>query len=166
MTVKAVEIAHSLGTWSAALGVSRDVLRRVLSEGGIQPSGKSRGHPIYALADVVEAWVTSQTGGAPDPDSLRPMERKLYYQAEHEKLRLQVERGELVPYIEVEQGHGAIFAITTQMADTLPDVLERDVGLAPLQLARVEKHLDEWREQLYQRLIEGKEDGADSAVAD
>jgi hypothetical protein len=77
------------------------------------------------------------------------------------------QRGELVPSLEVEQGHGQIFAISTQMADTLPDVLERDVGLTPLQLARVEKHLDEWREALYQRLIEGREDdGADSAAQD
>ena len=145
--------------------MSRDVFRRILSERGVQPAGKRGGHPVYRARDVLKA-LTSDFDGADDPDKLKPWERKAHYQAEHEKLRLQVERGELVPAIEVERGHGQIFAITTQGIDTLPDVLERDVGLTPLQLARVEKHLDEMREALYQALIEGEDDGADSAVAD
>lgn len=167
MALAATPVEQSLGTWAAALGVTRDVLRRVLADAGVQPSGKKSGHPAYALRDVLEAWISNITGGAPDPDSLRPMERKLHYQAEHEKLRLQVERGELVPSIEVERGHGLIFAIVAQCFDTLPDVLERDVGLNSLQLTRAERHLDEAREALYQKLIEGDEDdGADSAAAD
>jgi len=167
MTIAAAPVHLSLGTWATALEVSRDVLRRVLTEAGVQPAGKKSGHPVYAAKAVVDAWVKHLTGGeAADPDALRPFERKAHYQAEHEKLRLQVERGELVPSIEVEQGHGRIFAIATQAFDTLPDVLERDVGLSPLQLVRVEKHLDETREALYQALIEGEDDGADSAAAD
>lgn len=164
MSIQAPEISFSLGTWAAEAGVSRDVLRRILSERGVQPSGKRGGHPIYRARDVIAA-LTSDRADADDPDKLKPWERKAHYQAEHEKLRLQVERGELVPSIEVEQGHGQIFAIVTQAYDTLPDVLERDVGLNAMQLVRVEKHLDEAREALYQAL-NADEDDADSAAAD
>jgi hypothetical protein len=96
---------------------------------------------------------------------LPPLERKAHYQAEHEKLRLQTERGELVPSLEVEQGHGQIFAIVSQAFDTLPDVLERDVGLTTAQLVRLERLLDEAREALYQAL-NADEDDADSAATD
>jgi hypothetical protein len=166
MALATAELLYSLGTWAAELGVSRDVFRRVLSEAGIQPAGKKSGHPVYRGRDVIAAWITHVNGGDErDPDKLPPMERRAHYQAEHEKLRLQVERGELVPAIEVEQGHGQIFAIVTQAFDTLPDVLERDAGLSPLQLARVEKHLDELREALYQRLADDETDDAVSTAA-
>lgn len=165
MPIAAAELSASLGTWASHAGVSRDVFRRIVTEQGVQPVGKRGGHPIYGAADVIRALLAN-AGASDDPDKLKPWERKAHYQAEHEKLRLQVERGELVPAIEVEQGHGRIFAIVTQAFDTLPDVLERDVGLTPLQLARVEKHVDETREALYQALVEGEDDGADRAAED
>lgn len=166
MGIKATEVLFSIGTWAAELGVTRDVLRRILAEAGTTPAGKRAGHPVYRARDVVAAWAKS-LGATDDPDALRPMERKLHYQAEREKLNLQVDRGELVPSLEVEQGQGQIFAIVTQSLETLPDVLERDVGLSALQLARVERHLDQLREALYQKLNEDAvEDDADRAVSD
>jgi ABC-type phosphate transport system auxiliary subunit len=164
MAIAAPEVSFSLGTWAAEAGITRDVLRRIMSEAGIQPAGKRGGHPVYRARDVIAA-LSADRDGVDDPDKLKPLERKAHYQAEHEKLRLQIERGELVPSLEVEQGHGQIFAIVTQMYDTLPDVLERDVGLTPQQLVRVEKHLDEAREALYQAL-NADEDDADSAATD
>src|SRR5262245_52991698 len=134
MAIAATEVSFSLGTWAAQAGLSRDVMRRIVTEQGVQPSGKRSGHPLYAATDIIRALLAN-AGASDDPDKLKPWERKAHYQAEHEKLRLQVERGELVPSIEVERGHGQIFAIATQCFDTLPDVLERDVGLSPLQLA-------------------------------
>src|SRR5688572_4546143 len=125
MAIAAPEISFSLGTWAAEIGTTRDVLRRVVAEAGVVPSGKRAGHPIYRGRDIFAAW-SGQNERESDPDKLPPMERKAHYQAEHEKLRLQVERSELVPALEVEQGHGRIFAIVTQAYDTLPDVLERD----------------------------------------
>lgn len=162
MAIQAPEIAFSLGTWAAELGTTRDVLRRVVSEAGVVPAGKKSGHPIYRGRDVCAAWAGMHQREAGDPDKLPPMERKAHYQAEHEKLRLQMERAELVPSLEVEQGHGQIFAIVAQAYDTLPDVLERDVGLSPAQLARVEKALDEQREALYQALNDEPEDEDDA----
>lgn len=154
----------SVTQFARMTGIARETIARRFAECALKSIGERAGHPIYRPKDGFEA-IYARGGDEIDPDTLRPFERHAHYKAEHEKLRLQVERGELVPSIEVERGHGEIFAITTQGLDTLPDVLERDVGLTPQQLARVEKHLDEMREALYQALIEGKDDdGADSAV--
>ena len=166
--VESIELftGMSVTQLSRLTGIARETISRRLAEANVRGVEERRGHPVYRPRDALTAIYGAGVGESSDPDGMRPFERKAHYQAEHEKLRLQVERGELVPSIEVEQGHGQIFAIVTQAFDTLPDVLERDVGLSPLQLARVEKHVDETREALYQRLIEGEDDGADSAVAD
>jgi hypothetical protein len=44
--------------------------------------------------------------------------------------------------------------VTAECFDTLPDVLERDCGVTPETLARMEAHLDKAREELYLRLAE------------
>jgi hypothetical protein len=162
--IRQIGVHLSLTQIAAEFGCARETAKGRLDAAGFGPTETRGGYPVYRLRDVVTALTSGEEGF--DPDRLKPWERKAHYQAEHEKLRLQVERGELVPAIEVERGHGQIFAIATQAFDTLPDVLERDVGLTPLQLARVEKHVDETREALYQALIEGEDDGADSAAAD
>jgi hypothetical protein len=159
--VRQLGVHLNLSQIASEFGVARETARNRLDAAGVMAVDGGR-HPTYRLRDVLAAF-TGEEGF--DPDKLKPWERKAHYQAEHEKLRLQIERGELVPALEVEQGHGQIFAIVTQAYDTLPDVLERDVGLNAMQLARVEKHLDEAREALYQALNAG-EDDADSAVSD
>lgn len=160
--VRQLGVHLNLSQIASEFGVARETARKRLDDAGVQASETRGGHPVYRLREVLEAFA-GEDGF--DPDKLKPWERKAHYQAEHEKLRLQVERGELVPSIEVEQGEAAIFKIVTQGLETLPDVLERDVGLSPLQLARVERHLDEYREALYRALNEGDEgDGADSAA--
>src|SRR5688572_20600272 len=143
MTIAAAPVELHLGTWAAALQVSRDVLRRVLSEAGVQPSGTKSGHPTYAMAPVIGAWSRSLTGGAQDPDSLRPFERHAHYKAENEKRRMMEEAHELVPAIEVQQTVAFLYKVMTQSLDTLPDVLERDVGATPAQLMRMERHINE-----------------------
>lgn len=165
MPVQSAEVLFSLGTWAIEAGISRDVMRRILSERGVQPAGKRGGHPVYRGRDVIAALM-SNGADQDDPDKLKPWERKAHYQAEHEKLRLEIERGELIPAIEVEREYGRAFAIVSQLYDTLPDILERDVGLTTGQLTRAERHLDEHREAVYQALIAEPEDDAGRAVSD
>jgi phage terminase Nu1 subunit (DNA packaging protein) len=168
MAIKAAEIEFSLGTWAAELGVSRDVLRRILTESGVVPVGKRSGHPLYRGREVITAWVSHLNGGDErDPDKLPPIERKAHYQAEHEKLQLQRERGELVPSLQVEQEIGALVKRFAQGLDALPDVLERDVGVHPVLVARIERAVDELREAIYQDMnADAEDDGADSAAED
>jgi phage terminase Nu1 subunit (DNA packaging protein) len=92
-----------------------------------------------------------------DPDKLDPFQRKAHYQAEHEALKLQTERAELVPRIEVEQEMARIAKIIAQCFDTLPDRLERDCGMQPVAVAKVERCLDEVREELHRAVIEDED---------
>jgi uncharacterized protein DUF1441 len=161
--IRQLGVHLNLSQIASEFGVARETARKRLDDAGVGPSETKGGHPVYRLRHVLEAFAGEEGF---DPDKLKPWERKAHYQAEHEKLRLQVERGEVVPGLEVEQGQAAIFKIVTQFYETLPDLLERDVGASPLMLVRVEKALDESREALYQKLNEGDEPDADSAVSD
>lgn len=135
--------------------------RRVqqLAREGIIPRG-SRGK--YPLIGVIRAYVRylRQAGtaeGTIDPDRLRPFERHAHYKAETEKLKVETERGELIPRIEVEQEQARIAKIVAHGLETLPDVLERDCGLAPDVVARMERHIDAVRERMYAELTEGED---------
>lgn len=161
--VRQLGVHLNLSQIASEFGVARETARKRLDDAGIGASEKRGGHPVYRLRDVLGAFAGEEGF---DPDKLKPWERKAHYQAEHEKLRLQTERAELVPALEVERDYGLVWAILGQFFDTLPDVLERDVGAAPLLIARIERHLDELREALYQAMIAEPEDDADSAAAD
>src|SRR3990167_490807 len=151
---------------SRLTGIARETISRRIAESNVHAVEERRGHPVYRPREALVAIYGAGAGGeGVDADQLRPFERKAHYQAEHEKLRLQVERAELVPAIEVEREFGRAFAIVAELFDTLPDVLERDVGLSTLQLTRAEKSLDEKREELYQEMIAGPDENADSAVS-
>ena len=70
-----------------------------------------------------------------------------------------------MPRIEVEQEMARLAKIVAQFFDTLPDRLERDTGMTPLILAKVERYLDEVREELYKAAISDEPvASADSAV--
>jgi hypothetical protein len=146
------------------LGVDRDTVSRRLTAASVKPSGKRGGYPVYRLKDVIKAVLSSGEDGGIDPDRLEPFQRKAHYQAEHEKIALERERGELVPVMEIERAYGLIFTTFAQAMDTLPDLLERDAAATPMQLVEIEKVIDRTREELYRALIE--EDDADSAVRD
>jgi hypothetical protein len=151
----------SISTLAAELGQTRDTVRKRLIDADVQPSGKRGGYPVYRLKDALPALLGG--GSNVDPDLLDPYKRKAHYQGEHEKLKLQVERRELIPRIETEQEMAAMLKVTAECFDTLPDILERDCGLTPDTLARMEAHLDKAREELYLRLA-AEDDDAGSAA--
>lgn len=143
-------------------GTDRDTTGKRLKEAGCKPTGKRGGHPLYRLKDMLRAVYVTNEDGQVDPDKLDPFKRRAFYQGELDKLKLGVERGELVPRIEVEQEQARTMKIVARFFDTLPDVLERDCGAAPILLAKIETRLDEVREEIYRELVA---DDADSAVA-
>ena len=135
----------------------REQRLQALARDGVIPKAK---WGKYALAPAVHGYIKylRDTGSAGDdaqtnPDKLEPFKRRAHYQAEMDKIRLQRDRGELVPAVEVEQAYAEVFTILAQALDTLPDVLERDAAATPAQLVVIEATIDKAREQLYQRLI-------------
>jgi hypothetical protein len=162
-------IAHgfhmSISALSGEFGLARETVRRRLADAKVEPSGKRSGYPVFRLKDAWSALVDG-AGDQLDPDRLDPFKRRAFYQGEHEKLRLQLERRELIPRIEVEQDMAAMLKVTAECFDTLPDLLERDCGLKPAVLAKLEQSLDKAREELYQLLAADDDNHTEVATYD
>jgi len=141
-------IEHSLGALAAEFGMTRDVLRRVVSEAGVSPTGKRGGHPIYRLRDVFVA-ITKQSDG----EHMNPHARFALARAIKTEDEIKTARRELVAAHDVEQTFGRLFKLCAQAFDTATDNLERDVGLSAKQAARLERHFDECRDRLREEVI-------------
>lgn len=140
-------------------GFDRDTVAKRLSAAKVKPSGKKGGHPVYRLKDALKAiYAFSDADGGIDPDKLEPFQRKAHYQAEHEKLKLQTERGELVPRLEAEQDVARIVKIMVRTFDGLPDKLERDRGATPALVQAIEQELDACREKMYAEITASDDD--------
>jgi hypothetical protein len=146
------DIVGSLSAYARAFGTDRDTLRRRLLEAGIEPYAERGGHKIYKLREVYLAWTSAN--GTINPENLSPFNRRAWYQAELDRLRLEQTRGEVIPRLEVEQEIAGVLKIAAETFDTLPDLVERDCGATPQQVARIETVCDRAREEMHRRLTE------------
>jgi hypothetical protein len=145
------DILASLSAWARCLNTERETLRRRLLAANVTAKAERNGHAVYGGKDVLRAWLAGPEAGI-DPDALSPFQRRAYYQGELDKLKVQQERGELVPALEVEQTIGKLAKLFVLGLDTLVDTIERDVGLSHKQADRMERHTDNIREQLYHEI--------------
>ena len=150
----------SLSAIANAWGCARETAKKRIDAGGVEAAELRRGHPVYLLKDVVQAFEQPEDF---DPDKLEPFQRKAFYQAEREKLNLEVERGTLLGYIEVERESARVFEIIGRFLDTLPDVLERDTAMSAPQVQKLDELIDRVREELYEEVTSGAERSADAA---
>lgn len=142
----------SISSLASETGKTRETVAKRLKDAKVKPSGKRSGWPVYRLKEALPAILSGSADGHIDPDRLDPHARRAWYQGEHEKLRLEQERRELVPRLEVEQEMASTLKIAAEFFDTLTDVLERDCGASPAQLRRMEQELDRVREEMYERM--------------
>ncbi|MDH4572458.1 DUF1441 family protein [Salinicola acroporae] len=137
-----------------AFGLHRDTVRKRLKEAGVVPAGSRNGANLYALKDAGPALFSDRIGSAGlSPDDYPPQDRKAWFQSENERVKLEREMRLLVP---VEDAHREMSRLAKAMAsalDSLPDLLERDAGLAPEGLELVERVTDNLREQMYQAVM-------------
>lgn len=160
-------VVASLSAWAREFGVHYETVRRGLMERGAKPVGKHRGHDQYLCRDVVAAL--SGSAEPVDPEKLSPFNRRAWYQGELDRQRLQQQRGELIPQLELEQEMAAVVKILIEASEGLPDLLERDCGLPGPVLARVEQTIDKVREEMHKRLLEragAAEEGAQPLQAE
>ena len=142
----------------------RETITKRIRAASISPSGKRGGHPVYRLRDLMRAAYMTTEEGELDPDRLEPFKRHAFYKAEREKLQVQVERGELLSSLAVEQRFAGVFKDIAEFCDTVTDVLERDCGLSGPQVVKVEERIDQLREQLYTKVNEVPADDVDCAA--
>lgn len=146
----------SLRRLAAEFGLARDTVARRVRDAGLRPSGERKGYPVYRIRDVapllVDRAIYDQDGNV-DPDKLSPEKRRAWFQSENERIDLEVRAGSLIPALEHERDMARLVGIVVQVFETLPDILERDEGLEPHQVDRVQQTLDKVRERLYEQVV-------------
>ncbi|WKS98747.1 DUF1441 family protein [Gallibacterium salpingitidis] len=114
---------------------------------GLTPSvGSNSKLKLYLLADLIRLGL--QEKRTADVDSMSPNDRRSFWQAENERLKYERETGELIPAYEVAQEMSILAKAVIQQLETLPDILERDAGLSPSALIRVQQIIDDIRDQM------------------
>lgn len=114
---------------------------------GLTPSlGSNSKLKLYSLRDLILTGLAEKMTA--DVDSLSPMDRKAFWQAENERLKYEEKTGELIPASEVALEMGTMAKAVVQTLETLPDILERDCGLQPKELIRVQQVIDDVRDQM------------------
>ncbi|KGQ62647.1 terminase [Gallibacterium anatis 7990] len=101
---------------------------------------------LYPLADLIRLGLQEKMTA--DVDAMSPNDRRAFWQAENERLKYERETGELIPAYEVAQEMSILAKAVIQQLETLPDILERDAGLSPSALIRVQQIIDDIRDQM------------------
>ena len=142
---------------SEETGRTRETITKKITIAGLAPEGRIRGYDVYRVRDVLPLLFTTSEDGTIDPDKLEPNTRLAYYRGETEKLALAAKAKSLIPAAEVEAETARWAKLVAQHLETVPDMLERDCGLKPDQIAVVEKHLDALRTSLADVLAKADE---------
>ena len=130
---------------SELVGMHRQTVSQRLA--GLTPAiGSNSKLKLYAISDLIKIGL-----------SLSPVERRAFWQAENERLKYERETGELIPAFEVAQEMSFLAKAIVQSLETLPDILERDCGLQPNALIRVQQVIDDIRDQMAQHIQKTEE---------
>lgn len=142
----------SISQLAAEFGMTRETVAKRIADSGVLATGERSGYPTYRLKSVLPALLALAADGRVDPEKLDPFKRKAHYQAEAQRLDLERQAGELIPRIEMEREQARVFGALAQKFEVLTDVVERDCGMTPQQIARLEKAINEMRQMLYEEL--------------
>lgn len=129
-----------------------DLHRQTVSSrlNNVQPApGSNSRLKLYSLLDVLKELLSRTTSDElMDVDKMLPPDRKAWFQSERERLKFQQETGELIPASEVAREFSSMAKAVVQVLETLPDILERDCAMTPAAVVRVQKVIDDLRDQI------------------
>ncbi|MDO6406266.1 DUF1441 family protein [Pantoea phytobeneficialis] len=129
-----------------------DLHRQTVSSrlSNVQPApGSNAKLKLYSLLDVLKELLSRTTSDELlDVDKMLPPDRKAWFQSERERLKFQQETGELIPASEVAREFSSMAKAVVQVLETLPDILERDCAMTPAAVVRVQKVIDDLRDQI------------------
>ncbi len=147
----------SISKISDLTGIARQTIAQRIT--GIRPRSIRSGHPVYFLRDVGAALFAKETVAISsnpdqDPAKLPPVDRDRWYSSEIKRLDFEEQMGALVRVEDMAQAIGVTFKKLALMLDTLPDVLERDVGMTPQQISAMCRIIDTQRSDLYAQITD------------
>jgi hypothetical protein len=118
------------------------------------PFQTRNGHRVWHLRDGMPAIFQRVGGGSSsnDPETMEPKTALDWYRGQREKLKLAVETNDLIPAADIERTVGIAFKTLAHSLDSLPDALERDLGLPPALVAAIQQAVDSARETLHRNL--------------
>lgn len=104
---------------------------------------------LYSVLDILKELLSRTTASElVDVDNMLPPDRKAWFQSERERLKFQQETSELIPVAEVSREFSSMAKAVVQVLETLPDILERDCAMTPSAVVRVQKVIDDLRDQI------------------
>lgn len=134
------------------LAAVTDLHRQTISSrlNNVEPApGSNSRLKLYSVVDILRELLGRTT--APelvDIDKMLPPDRKAWFQSERERLKFQQETGELIPASTVTREFSSMAKAVVQVLETLPDILERDCAMTPAAVVRVQKVIDDLRDQI------------------
>ncbi|MGT3185308.1 DNA breaking-rejoining protein [Yersinia kristensenii] len=167
MDCEIANIVLNVSQLSALSGVHRQTVALRLR--GVKPVGGNESNlKLYRLIDVLTALMqapTSQSEGN-DPNKMKPADRRAWYQSEQARIELEKEMRTLIPANEVLAVYAAMVKSVTKVLETLPDLLERDVALAPQAVMMVQNTIDNLRNDLYKANYQAAADAINGIESD
>lgn len=104
---------------------------------------------LYSVLDILKELLSRTTASElVDVNNMLPPDRKAWFQSERERLKFQQETSELIPAAEVSREFSSMAKAVVQVLETLPDILERDCAMTPSAVVRVQKVIDDLRDQI------------------
>lgn len=140
----------SIRSLSALTGQDRDAIRSAIGRAKIEPAGQLGGYPAYRLSDAIKALLARH--GDVDPATLSPSDRKALADAKLREHTLAIKQGEYLPREAVRQGCAVAYQMVAQSIRSIPDNLERKLGLTPDQTEFAELVVDQISTDLYNQM--------------
>ncbi len=104
---------------------------------------------LFTVTDILrELLVNAAAPETVNIDQMLPPDRKAWFQSERERLKFQQETAELIPASEVSREFSSLAKAVVQVLETLPDILERDCAMTPSAVIRVQRVIDDLRDQI------------------
>ncbi|POU02042.1 terminase [Escherichia sp. ESNIH1] len=132
---------------AAMTDLHRQTVASRLSNVPLAP-GSNQKLKLYSVLDILTTLlVRADDPEQTDVNKLLPPDRKAWFQSERERLKFEQETAQLIPSSDVDREFSAMAKAVVQVLETLPDILERDCGLQPAAVARVQTVIDDrrWR---------------------
>lgn len=126
--------------------------------------GSNQKLKLYSVLDILSVLLTRTADPAQlKVDEMLPPDRKAWFQSERERLKFEQETSQLIPADDVRREFSMMAKAMIQVLETLPDILERDCGLQPAAVARIQSIIDDTRDQIAQRVINSDQEEEEGA---